>query len=72
MQYLCIWKLLENNVPQCAGWLVHDHINIFVNLPEDLIPNFPLEEVDVVLQIVLQMLLKVMHTVAKTAEGICH
>ena len=70
--YLCVWILLENYVPQCAGWLVHDHINILIHLSEYLAPNFPLEEVDIVLQVVLKMLLKVMNTVSEAAEGICH
>ena len=70
--YLCIWKLLENNVPQSTGWLVYNRIDILIHLPKYLISNFPLEEVDIVLQIVLKSLLIVMNAVAKAAEGICH
>ena len=60
------------DVPEIAGGLINNGINLTVHIKEDLLSDVSVKELDIVVQIILQILLKVVDIVAELSESIGH
>ena len=71
--HLGVGELFSDVVPQGACWLVDHGVHIAVHLPEDGAVSATLKEVQVVVEVVLQVLLKVVDVlIAELSQGHGH